>query len=421
MCEGMFGLECWFISAPLRNQRVGLGTSHDLSCWLKQGEFGKSIGGLKGFCVLNSSFDAFHLLYRPSVDLQNLALVQLDQALKKRNRLAPFSPIEKLPLELMSSIYLYLQPTDHIALGLCSRSLWIRAVTTIHHSRRLSSWVDTPMFIGGSRQLLVLRQVIHDQEPELQSPQKGNRDAVRETMILQNPQLLDVLKYARNQSLLHDYASLTSSDLNPPYFRELVRLLPSTGISKSLHVLMESCLLPGEFDDKRQWYLRDFTTNEYIRMELVQDRTISEHDTISLTRNPWMTLDILLIWLITWQAGYDKPSKEVPRGNPRDQIKKIFTNGVSVTAYDIAQIRAYFTDMYYGRWAGHSLDVVQLVQSKMESGWTDITGEIQDVSQQWFVAIYLEAFLLKETKYLEHWGRFARDQINKYDTQPGVY
>jgi hypothetical protein len=413
MCEGMFGLECWFISAPSRNQRVRLETSHDLSCWLGQGQFGKSIGGLKGFCVLNSSFDAFHLLYRPPIDSQNLALVQLGKALKKHTRLASPSPIEKLPPELISSIYLHLQLADHIALGLCCRNLWIQTVTTIHHSRRLSSWVDTPMFLAGSRQLLALRQASHDQESVLRIPQNGNRDAVREMVILQNPHLFHALKQARNRNLLRDYASVTSSDFDPPYFQELTRILPSSGISKSLHLLMELCLPRGELDNEKQWYLRDFTTNEYIRMDLVQDCTISEHVTVSLTRNPWLTLDILLIWLITWQAGNDKASEQNFKGNPKDQIRKIFTNGFSVTSSDIAQIRSYFTDMYFGRWAGHSLDVVQLAQNKMESGWTDITREIQDVSQQWFVAIYLEAFLMKETKYREYWGRFAKDQINK--------
>jgi hypothetical protein len=413
MCEGMFGLEYWCISAPLRNERVILETSYDLSCWLKQGEFGKTIGGLKGFCILNSSFGAFRLLYRPPAGLQNLALVQLDQALKKRNRLALPSPIEKLPPEMMNSIYLHLQPTDFIALGLCCQSLWIRAVNTLYHSRRSSSWVDTPIFVTSSRQLCALRQASHDHEPELQAPEKRNRDAVRETMVLQKPHLFDAMKQARNQNLLRDYASLTSSDFNPPHFQELVRLLPLSGISKSLHLLMKSCLFPEELGDEGQWCLRDFTTNEYIRMELVRDHTISEPSTISLTGSHWMTLDILLIWLITWQAGNDKTSEEVPRGNPRDQIKKIFTNGSTVTESDITQIRSYFTDMYFGRWAGHSLDVVQLVPSKMESGWTDITDEIQDVSQWWFAGICLEAFLLKQTKYIEYWERFAKDQMNK--------
>ncbi|UZP38756.1 hypothetical protein NXS19_006572 [Fusarium pseudograminearum] len=149
-------------------------------------------------------------------------------------------------------------------------------------------------------------------------------------------------------------------------------------------------------------------------MEPVRDPSISEHPTISLTRNPWMTLDILLIWLITWEAGRNRPPENIPREILRDQITKIMTNrGAIITASDVTQIRSYFTDMSSGRWAGHSLDVVQLVHSKMESGWTDITGEIQDASQRWFVAIFYDAVRLGQTKYIEYWRRFAIGQMNK--------
>ncbi|KAI6774604.1 hypothetical protein HG531_001453 [Fusarium graminearum] len=396
MCEGIFGLEFWYISAPLRNERV------ELKC------HSVGISSLKGFCVRNMSFNAFNLLlHRPPAGL-------LDQALMKRNCLAPLSPIEKLPLELISSIYLYLHPTDCIALGLCSQTLWIRAMDFIRHSRRSTTWVDTPIFIASGKQLLALREASHNNESELQDPQDGTQDAVCMLMKPQRPHLFNVLKQARSQNQLCDYASLNSSDINPPYLQELIRLSPTSGISKGFHRLMESCLFPEEFGGQGQWCLRDFTTNEYIRMEPVRDRSISEHPTISLTRNPWMTLDILLIWLITWEAGRNRSPENVTREILRDQINKIMSNhGAGVTASDVTQIRSYSTDMSSGRWAGHSLDVVQLVHNKMESGWTDITDEIQDASQRWFVAIYYDAVRLGQTKYVEYWRRFAIGQMNK--------
>jgi hypothetical protein len=313
----------------------------------------------------------------------------------------------------MSSIYLYLQPAEYIALGLCSHSLWSQAVNGIHHVRCLFSWADTPIFLVGSGQLFALRQAIYDTKAGLKRPGKEKQDIVRETMGLQNSYMFDVLKEAWNQNLLRDHASLTLSDVEPPYCQELFRLLPLSGIPESLHGLIELCLVSEKLDGEGQWYLRDFTTNEYIRMERVQDHTISKHTTVSLAGNPWMTLDILLVWLITWQGGSDKISKEVPGGNPRDQIKEVSTNSSNISEPEIAQIRSYFTDMYFGRWAGHSLDVVKLVQTKMESDWSDITGDIEDVSQRWFAGIYLEAHLLKEARHIEYWDRFVRDQMNK--------
>ncbi|KAM0396918.1 hypothetical protein ACHAQC_004441 [Fusarium culmorum] len=403
MCEGIFGLEFWYISAPLRNERVELKCPGvDIG-----GLQGFGVDGSKGFCVRNMSFGAFNLLHRPPAGL-------LDQALMKRNHLAPLSPIEKLPLELMSSIYLYLHPTDCIALGLCSQTLWIRAMAFIRHSRRSSTWVDTPIFIASGKQLLALREASHNNESELQDPQDGTQNVVHMLVEPHNPHLFNVLKQARNRNQLRDYASLNSSGMNPPYFQELVRLSPTSGISKGFHRLMEACLFPEESGGQGQWCLRDFTTNEYIRMEPVRDRSISEHPTISLTRNPWMTLDILLVWLITWEAGRNRSPENVPREILRDQITKIMSNrGASVTVSDVTQIRSYFTDMSSGRCAGHSLDFVQLVHNKMENGWTDITGEIQDASQRWFVAIYYDAVRLGQTKYVEYWRRFAIGQMNK--------
>ncbi|UZP38755.1 hypothetical protein NXS19_006571 [Fusarium pseudograminearum] len=204
MCEGIFGLEFWYISAPLRCEGV------ELKCpGVDMGGLqGFGVDGSKGFCVRNMSFGAFNLLHRPPAGL-------LDQALMKRNRLAPLSPIEKLPLELMSSIYLHLQPTDCIALGLCSQTLWIQAMTFIRHSRRSSTWVDTPVFIASGKQLLALREASHNNESELQDPQDGTQDVVLMLTKPQNPHLFNVLKQARSQNQLRDYASLNSSGMNP--------------------------------------------------------------------------------------------------------------------------------------------------------------------------------------------------------------
>ncbi|RGP76760.1 hypothetical protein FLONG3_5200 [Fusarium longipes] len=414
MCEGMFGLESWCVLAPSRKEAVRLKVRYDLG-QREQGEFGYAISGPKSFCVMNGSFDAFKRLYKLPVEAQDLNLAQLDRMLNKSRGLALLSPIEKLPQELMSSIYLHLRPAEYISLGLCSHSLWIRVVATIHHNRRSSSWANTPIFLTATSQLFALRQTVCNAKSEFRTLGKENHDRVGVTIRLENPQLFDVLKRAWNQNLVRDSASLTFSDLEPPYCQQLTRLLPSSKIPESLHVLMKSCLAPLERDVQGLWCLRDLTTNEYIRMELVQNHATSNHTIVSLAGSPWMTLDILLVWLISWQGGNDKTSKQVPGGNPKNQIKKIFTHGDSVGEHEIAQVRSYFTDMYFGRWAGHSLDVVKLARGKIGDGWTDVTDDIEDVSQRWFAAMYLEAHLMgNEDMHIEYWNQFAQDQMNKW-------
>ena len=139
------------ILAPLRKEQVALETNDWLELFPEQIGVGDVASSPKLFCIGNKSFDAFHRLHRPSINAHNEALVQLGQALKEPNRPDAESWLESLPSELIRSIYLYLEPVDVIALGLCSQSLWIRAVTTIHHDRRSYSWVDTPIFLTGFR------------------------------------------------------------------------------------------------------------------------------------------------------------------------------------------------------------------------------------------------------------------------------
>lgn len=417
MCEGFLGVESWSMSilAPLRKEQVALETNDWLEIFLEQIEGGDAaVSSPKLFCIANRSFDAFHRLHRPSINAQNEALVQLGQALKKPNRPDAESPLERLPSELIRNIYLYLEPDDVIALGLCSQNLWIRAVTTIHHDRRSYSWVDTPIFLTGFRET-TLPPAIYGLYHEIKNQSMEEHSVHCDMMDQRNPCMHHESKgswSAWRKSATRCYSFLTPSEFECPRREETIRLLSSSGIPENLHDLLKSCLALHDLDCEGQWYLRNLTTKQYIRMELVNDLTISELTTVSLTGNHWLTLDILLMWLINWQET-DEPPKAVPTGRPSDMVKTVFNSGSRIGEYEIAHMHAYFMDMYNGRWAGHCLDVVKRVQSRMESGWTDITDEIQNSSQRWFAGIYMEAYLVNHADHKKHWDRFAQEQMGK--------
>ncbi|KAI1071812.1 hypothetical protein LB507_005263 [Fusarium sp. FIESC RH6] len=416
MCEGYMGVESWSMSilAPLRKEQIPLETNDWLGLFLEQVAVGDAVSSPKLFCILNDSFDAFHRLYRPSIDVHNAALVQLEQALKQPNRPDAESRLERLPSELIRDIHLYLEPVDVIALGLCSQRLWIRAVTTIHHDRRSYSWIDTPIFLTGFRKT-TLPPAIYELYYQVKDQSMEEHNVDCDMMDPRNPCTHHESTgswSAWKQSAMHGYTSLPPPELEYHQRRRIPDLLSSSGIPESLHEPLKSCLAFHDLDDEGQWYLRSLTTKQYIRMELVKDQTISELTTVSLTGNRWLTLDILLMWLINWQESDELP-KAGPTRKPSDLVKNVFNNGSRVIESEIAQMRGYFMEMYTGKWAGHCLDVVKHAQSTMESGWTDITGEIEESSQRWFAGIYLEVYLVNDRDQKKYWDRFAKDQMEK--------
>ena len=415
MCEGYMGVESWSMSilAPLRKEQIPLETNDWLGLFLEQVAVGDAVSSQKLFCILNDSFDAFHRLYRPSIDVHNAALVQLEQALKQPNRPDAESRLERLPSELIRDIHLYLEPVDVIALGLCSQRLWIRAVTTIHHDRRSCSWIDTPIFLTGFRKT-TLPPAIYELYYQVKDQSMEEHKVDCDMMDQQNPCTHHDSAgswSAWKQSAMHDYTPLPPPDLEYHQRRRIPDLLLSSGIPESLHEPLKSCLTFHDLDDEGQWYLRSLTTKQYIRMELVKDQSISELTTVSLTGNRWLTLDILLMWLINWQESDELP-KAVPRRKPSDLVKNVFKNGSRVIESEVAQMRGYFMEMYTGKWAGHCLDVVKHVQPRLE-GWTDITGEIEESSQRWFAGIYLEVYLVNDRDQKKYWDHFAKDQMEK--------
>jgi hypothetical protein len=310
----------------------------------------------------------------------------------------------------MRMIHLLLGPADLVALGLCSQSLWVEAVSSIDHIHRSwaneRSWAGTPIILTGTY-LTRLPQAIYDACPESEPDAPEEPVApVRGILDMPRPRRWNwdaISKY--DTPLVFDYGL---------HRREFLPQMPLSGIPGSIDEDLEYCLDRPGLDGIDQWYLRNFNTKEHVRMELVRDLTMSKEATVSLVGNRWLTLDILLVWLISWSVGTHEKPYATPQGKPSKWVKEIFTNKLHLSDDGAEQCTMPFENILIGKWAGHSFDVVDQITEEMKVGWTDKTDEIEALSQHWFAAMYADANDFdEEVGYRKYWDRFAEDQMNK--------
>lgn len=98
--------------------------------------------------------------------------------------------------------------------------------------------------------------------------------------------------------------------------------------------------------------------------------------TISLPGRQWLTLDILLLWLISWKADYKKKRKKAWSWEQLETFIGLTDQELSDVSKDLS-----FGTMYYdfwpiwdGPWARHRLGVV--IETGLDSDWKDRTENI---------------------------------------------
>lgn len=395
--SGLRQIERWWILAPQKKQRIMLPNHENTTCWELSPQY---------FCTYHLSFNAFRLLCNPldntHIKTKGHLIDGLSQVMPRKA--ARQSQLERLHPELLGRLFELLDPEDFAALGLCSQTLWTQAITWAQNGYRRwgteYSWAGTPIICTGSR-LHALPQPIYDMFPEAKPGLKPEGLTARQR---------NRRRAEWEQASDWNYNVTSRYNKSPVPYAEDYRekfweVISSASIPENLHEPMAACFPTLDVQRGSKWYLRNLTQKEYIRMELV---TTSDGEiTVALAGKHWLTLDILLVWLISWNQKRDDTTltwEELEQGqayngiqdpnlmNPHDRRRRI--NEVCML-------------MKAGKWAAHALDVVD---EEMGEGWFDRTNTINWLSSNWLRAIYGEALMRNgDEDVKEYWAKFYEE------------
>lgn len=394
-------VERWMLVAPSKKQRMTLPTDHP------------DIRSLQPsyVCAHYLTFDAFKLLCN---SLSSVLITSNEAASQELSRITPQqtmarSLLETLPPELFAALVTFLDTSDFIALSLCSQTLWTQAVAWAQSGylrwRGAYSWAGTPMICVGSK-LKVLPQ----------STRKIFSGNILEVM----PEGAESdeegwLRTSNPARLWYDEAT-TQFEMRPiPYdddYREVFwKQINSSGIPQKFHELMAASFPIFGVEAGTRWYLRNLTQNEYICMEAIV--TDDGECTVSFVGSRWLTLDILLLWLIRWRGKRDHDTWSW------EQLEK-FEGVTDEGLGDIMADPTYgpldddFWPIWAGNWAGHSLDVVA---DDVDEGWIDRTGTIDLVSGKILRTLYGLAMAEVGGEESDYWARMFEQSGGVVDLQ----
>ncbi|KAM5349452.1 hypothetical protein ACJ41O_005957 [Fusarium nematophilum] len=357
------------------------------------------------FCVHHLSFNAFKRLYDPlgtptKASGESLMIVT-EQAKPWKSMV--LSRLERLPSELLRMVFAFLETNDSVALGLCSRRLWSEAIPAARESYRSwsrdYSWAGTPIICTGTY-LTRLPQSIYDIDPDAEPAPSPTGMPGRVARGMPQPRRWNWVAV-----MDYDKVPLMEDEAHRRAFWEHV---DSSGIPQDLHKHMAadfSAFAGPRFVTGSRWYLRNHTAKEYIRMELVDAETSGGEVTVAVTGQPWLTLDVLLMWLIGWSGGHTRSwddDLEIENREPNQDARLPSSNGLP----DKEFLRVVFQRVEAGLWAGHALDVVDEKFEGVCADWFDRSVTIDKLAGRWLQSIYARSVGDPELK--EYWARYLK-------------
>ncbi|KAF4465983.1 epoxide hydrolase 2 [Fusarium albosuccineum] len=399
----------WMLFAPNKQQRIRLSRGNSDYCALTP----------PYFCASYLSFDAFKHLCN-SLDS---AQIKSDQdASQELSRIMPQSAtargrLEALPAELTGTIFAFLDASDFIALAFCSQTLWNRAVAWVQSGylrwRNAYSWAGTPIICAGSK-VETLPQPLYDMFPSAVPkpiPEGVQSDEERRMGPHNRPRVWfdEAAERYEKRPIPYDDA----------YREEFWERIGSAGIPEKFHKPMAASFPTFSVELGSKWYLRNRTLKEYIRMEGIV--TADGEVTVSFVGNHWLTLDILLMWLISWRG---RRNSQVCSWERLKLFRGLTDSGIG----DIMIDPTYgpgdhsFWPIWNGNWAGHSLDVVA---EEVDKGWVDQSSTIDLISDgmmRTFYGLAMAEVGIEEEKY---WEKIYKDSgavadLGITDPEPGT-
>ncbi|KAI8716153.1 hypothetical protein NCS52_00908300 [Fusarium sp. LHS14.1] len=398
-CPDTTDIERWMLVAPSKQQRMTLSTNH------------YNFGPIKPsyFCTYYLTFDAFKLL----CNSPNSVLVASNDAVSRElsqttpQRAMVHSRLETLPPELIAAIFPFHETRGFISLGLCSQTLWTQAITWAQSGyirwNSAYSWAGTPMICAGSR-LEVFPHSISEIFPR-----------ARPEVVPQGHAAGEGPRTCTQPRLWFDEATEKFEKSPIPYdddYREeFWKQIRSSGIPIRFYEPMAASFPTFTIRPGTKWYLRNLTQKEYIRMEAIV--TADGEVTISFLETHWLTLDILLLWLISWRGkfGNDTWSWEHLR-----LFQGITDEGLGDIMIDptYGPLDHDFWLIWAGNWAGHSLDVVA---DEVLEGWVDQSDMIKLLSGKVLRTLYGLAMAEVGGAESEYWAKIFEQSGEVVDLQ----
>ncbi|KAI8664884.1 hypothetical protein LRP88_14605 [Fusarium phalaenopsidis] len=318
------------------------------------------------------------------------------------------SRLEILPPELIAAIFAFLDASDFISLGLCSQTLWTQAITWAQSGylrwRSAYSWAGTPMICAGSK-LEVLPQSIYEMFP-------GTRPEV----MPEDHEAGEGGPRTHNQPRLWFDEATEQFEKRPiPYDdhhrEEFWKQIRSSGIPKKFHELMAASFPTFRVKPGTRWYLRNLTQKEYICMEAIV--TADGEVTVSFLETHWLTLDILLLWLISWRGNGDTDTWSWEQ---LKQFEGVTDEGLGDIMIDptYGPLDDDFWPIWAGNWAGHSLDVVD---DEVLDGWVDRSNMVNLLLGKVLRTLYGLAMAEVGGEESEYWAQVFEQSGGVVDLQ----
>lgn len=256
------------------------------------------------------------------------------------------SPLERLPTELLNQIFdsTELPPEDLVALGVCSKTLWLQVLAHVRQDYRKAAapWAQKPLLCSGTW-LTDLPPAIYEQFPDEQVYERQYRN--------RNGRWYGPCPARKwNWAGVGGYADVEGKDCRKTWLAALNALSWSKEVVPTVMDTLRSSLEAVLYRDscvaQRNWVLRNVTDHQYVRLKLDRPR-LGEATHVHVRGAPRLSLDQALILRACWGAA---------DGYPRQQDEKNDT-------------------LLRGEWAGHRFEVVE-DSVAIEAGWKDVTAEI---------------------------------------------
>ncbi|KAF5556292.1 hypothetical protein FNAPI_5815 [Fusarium napiforme] len=357
--------ECWMFLAPEKKQRMRMPVI-DLEGYMDP----------SSFCTHHLSFEAFKFLCNSMEGVE----IDSDEGIMPQSTQSTLQPLqsqaglELLPAELLGAIFELLKIEEFMALALCSQSLWSHAVM----------WVKEPI----------------SEDMERESEQTGRRSEIETT----RASIWFKKSVASYEKVPFPYDCL--------YEEAFLKQLGGAAIPEKLHESMKACLPRLSLEPGSSWLLRNLTDQEYVRTEAVV--TSDDEATISLPGRQWLTLDILLLWLISWKGDYKRNRRKAWSWEQLETFIGFTDRDLSDASRDPSYGPMYFEfwPIWIGPWAGHRLDVV--TEKSLDNDWKDRTQNITRLAPKMLRILYGNSLAAQEEEgdYWEealrqggdHWG-----------------
>ncbi|KAJ4249781.1 hypothetical protein NW762_012123 [Fusarium torreyae] len=398
--------ERWTLLAPKKKQQMKLPSLENDSLLDLKPSY---------FCTLYLSFDAFKLLCNTNENVKTGSKLERGQHSfpMTAELVSSRTQLESLPSELLSLVFALLDPGDFISLGLCSQSLWAHAIIWAQSGfLRWSneySWAGTPMICVASK-LRELPQSIYSMFPESipeGMPEEHDTSNIHGWKSRFRPTQWhnDMIKECEKRPDPYD----------DQYLEEFWKHIHSAGIPKMFHEPMAASFPSFSIESGSKWCLRNLTQKEYIRMEGIV--TSDGEATVCFVGNHWLTLDILLIWLITWRG--DRFLKTWS-WEQLDEFVGVTDEGLGDIMIDptYGPLDHKFWPIWAGRWAGHSFDVVN--ECTLGAEWVDRSSNIDSLSGKMLRTLYGLA-LAEVEEARDYWAEIFEKSGGVVDLQLREY